>query len=236
MNAIENAQVADLVRASRILFRHGVVDAFGHVSARPANGSPGFLMSRSMAPALVGSDDILLLDEAGEAASGETRSLFLERFIHAAIYRVRPDVVAVVHSHSPAVIPYGIVDGVPLAPVFHMAAFIEDGPPVFEIRDHAGPDSDMLIRDAALGEALAKVLGEGAAVLMRGHGSTVVGGSIAEAVFRAVHLETNARIHTDALRHGPVRTLSPGEARAAAAANAGQIHRAWDLWSREVET
>ena len=228
-------EARDIALASRILARRGIVDAFGHVSLRRTDGGPGFVMSRSVAPALVGVDDVLVLDAAGETASGEIRTPFLERFIHAEIYRARPDVQAVVHSHSHAVIPYSIVKDAPLRPVFHMAGFLGEGAPIFEIRDHAGPESDMLVRNASLGRALAEVLGSGAVVLMRGHGSPVVGSSLPEAVFRAVYLEANARIQSDALVLGTVTALTAAEARNSAEANAGQINRAWTLWCGEVD-
>ncbi len=223
-----------IMRASRILARHGVVDAFGHVSMRHPQDPSAFLISRNMAPALVGADDVMRLDESGAPDAADDRKPFLERFIHAAIYRARPDVEAVVHSHSPAVIPFGVAAGASLRPVFHMAAFLAEGASTFEIRDAAGEGSDMLIRDAKLGDALAAKLGDAAAVLMRGHGSTVVGGSVPEAVFRAIYLEVNARIQTAACQLGPVTFLSAAEAANAAAANAGQIGRAWDLWCSEL--
>jgi HCOMODA/2-hydroxy-3-carboxy-muconic semialdehyde decarboxylase len=161
------------------------------------------------------------------------RTPYLERFIHGEIYRARPDVTAVVHSHSPAVIPFG-VSTVPLRPVSHMGGFLGEGAPVFEIRDAAGPASDMLIRDRALGAALARSLGVAAVALMRGHGSVAVGASIRQAVFRAIYTEVNARIAADALRLGPVTWLTPQEAANVAAANDGQLGRAWDLWARAV--
>jgi ribulose-5-phosphate 4-epimerase/fuculose-1-phosphate aldolase len=136
-----------------------------------------------------------------------------------------------VHSHSPAVIPFGVVSGVPLRPIYHMGSFLRGDVPVFEIRDAAGPDNDLLVRDAALGDALARSLGAGSVVLMRGHGSTTVGHDVREAVFRAVYAETNARLQADALRLGAVTYLSETEARRSSESNAGQIARAWELWT-----
>ncbi len=128
------------------------------------------------------------------------RRVYLERFIHGEIYRARPDVQAVVHSHSPNVIPFGVT-GTPLQPVFHMSGFLAEGSALFEIRDVAG-DTDMLISNASLGEALAAALGSRSTVLMRGHGSTVVGASIEQAVYRAVYAEVNARLQTQAKQLG----------------------------------
>jgi ribulose-5-phosphate 4-epimerase/fuculose-1-phosphate aldolase len=191
-----------------------------------------FLLARSMAPALVTSADILRFDLDGDAQEGDSRAAYLERFIHAAIYRARDDVHAVVHSHSPSIIPFGVVRRARLRPVCHMSGFLHPAAPVFEIRDVAGRDSDMLIRNAKLGAALASSLGPNAIVLMRGHGSTVVGRDLRQAVFRAIYAEVNARLQSEAQRMGPVTFLSAEEAANAAAANDGQIDRAWDLWRR----
>ncbi len=224
----------DLVTANHILFHQGVVDGFGHVSRRDPARPDRFWMARSMAPALVTSADILPFDADSDVLRPEAPPVYLERFIHGEIYRRRPDVVGIVHSHSPAVIPFGIVRDVPLRPVCHMCGFVGAGAPVFEIRDHAGTASDLLIRDRALGAALAETLGNHAVVLMRGHGSTVVGGSLRQAVFRAVYTELNATLQAQALRLGPVTYLTAAEADNASRANDGQIGRAWALWALQA--
>jgi ribulose-5-phosphate 4-epimerase/fuculose-1-phosphate aldolase len=223
------ALIDELVDANHILFHQGVVDGFGHVSARDPARSDQFLLARSMAPALVTRADILRFDQDGNALR-DKRTPYLERFIHAEIYRARPDVMAVVHSHSPCVIPFGVANGTPLRAICHMSGFLGATTPVFEIRAAAGPASDLLIRDRALGAALARSLGSRAVVLMRGHGSTTVGASVRQAVFRAVYAEVNARLQAEATRLGPVTYLTDGEAEAASAANDGQISRAWELW------
>ena len=224
--------IEELVKASHILAAQGIVDGFGHVSMRHPHDSGRFLIARSMAPALVGPADIMQLDLHGDPCDGDQRRPFLERFIHAAIYAARPDVGAVVHSHSPSVIPFGVVPSCPLRPVFHMAGFLGGAAPIFEIRDAGGDATDMLVRDEPLGQALAATLGEHAAVLMRGHGSTTVGAHVREAVFNAVYLETNARIQAAAMQLGEVTFLNPAEAANTAEAQRGQIDRAWDLWCR----
>ena len=223
------ALVDELVDANHILFHQGVVDGFGHVSARDPRRSDRFLLARSMAPALVGAADIMRFDLDGNAARDD-RAAYLERFIHAEIYRARPDAMAVVHSHSPCVIPFGVAKGMPLRAICHMSGFLGAATPVFEIRSAAGPASDLLIRSRALGAALADSLGASAVVLMRGHGSTAVGASLRQAVFRAVYTEVNARLQAEALRLGPVTYLTDEEAALASAANDGQINRAWELW------
>lgn len=226
--------VADLVAANRILYARGVLDGFGHVSARDPQDAGAFLLSRNLAPASVGPDDVMRFTLDGAAAAGDDRRPYLERFIHGAIYAARPDVGAVVHSHSPAVIPFGIAQGARLRAVSHMSGFLGDGVPVFEIRDAAGDDTDMLIRDPVLGAALASALGAHAVVLMRGHGSTAVGRDVRQAVFRAVYTEVNARLQSDALRLGELVPLNAREAQRAALTNDGQIDRAWELWRREA--
>lgn len=221
----------DLVTANRILAAREVVDGFGHVSVRDPDDPDRFLISRSLAPAQVTIDDLMTVDGDGLVLDDD-RPPFLERFIHAAIYRARADVGAVVHSHSPSVIPFGIVREAPLRASYHMAAFLGDGAPVFEIRDVAGGGSDMLIRSGPLGAALAASLGAHGAVLMRGHGATVVGATLRQAVFRAVYLEVAARVQTQAAALGPATYLTAEEAAAAARANDGQIDRAWNLWAQ----
>jgi len=230
--AADPALVEKLVLANRILYRYGVVDGFGHVSVRH-DGSPGhFLLSRNMAPALVRREDIVTYDLDGTALDADGRRVYLERFIHAEIYRARPDVNAVVHSHSPSVIPFGVT-GQALRPVFHMSGFLGEGSALFEIRDVAG-DTDMLISSNALGVALANSLGSRSLVLMRGHGSTTVGASLEQAVYRALYAEVNARLQIQAKSLGEVTYLNAQEAAKAAAINDTQLPRVWELWRQEI--
>ena len=222
--------VKDLVYANRILYDQGVVDAFGHVSVRDDKDSNRFLLARSMAPALVSAADILVFDVNGAAIDARGRALYLERFIHAAIYRVRQDVKAIVHSHSPAVIPFGVTRTI-LRPVYHVSAFLGAGAPVFEIRDSAGM-TDMLISDNKRGDALAKSLADSAVVLMRGHGSVAVGNTIQQVVYRAIYTEVNGRLQAEAEKLGPINFLSPEEAAKAAAIN--DPGRPWELWKARI--
>jgi len=226
------ALVDRLVLANRILYQQGVVDAFGHVSARHDRDPGRFLLARNMAPALVRRDDILSFDLDGAALDAAGRRVYLERFIHAEIYRARPDVGAVVHSHSPSVIPFGAAKQ-PLRPIFHMSGFLGEGAALFEIRDVA-VDTDMLISDAPLGVALARALGARSIVLMRGHGSTAVGSSVEQAVYRAIYAELNARLQLQAVALGEVTYLNAVEAAKAAATNDTQLARVWELWSRNA--
>jgi HCOMODA/2-hydroxy-3-carboxy-muconic semialdehyde decarboxylase len=230
--AADPVLVDKLVLANRILYRQGVVDGFGHVSARHDRSSEHFLLARNMAPALVRRDDIVTFDREGEAIDAAGRRVYLERFIHAGIYRARPDVQAIVHSHSPGVIPFGVTRQ-PLRPVFHMSGFLGEGTALFEIRDVAG-DTDMLVSDGRLGAALAAALGERSTVLMRGHGSTVVGASIEQAVYRAIYAEVNARLQIQAKQLGEVTYLNAAESAKAARVNDTQLPRVWELWTREI--
>jgi len=239
MGALTDAPLkvlAELVTASHILADQGVVDGFGHVSIRHPGRADRYLLPRSKAPELVEESDILELSLSSEVVSPGEHRPFLERFIHGELYRARPDVMAVVHSHSPSVIPFSVVPSVPLRSVSHMGAFLGTRTPVFEIREVRGEATDMLVRDPDLAQALASTLGDRSVVLMRGHGSTVVGASLRQAVFRAVYAEFNARMQLQAMQLGPVIYLTAEEGEAAAATNDGQIDRAWDLWQKKAES
>jgi HCOMODA/2-hydroxy-3-carboxy-muconic semialdehyde decarboxylase len=224
----------DLVIANRILFDQGVVDAFGHVSARHDKAPDRFLLARNMAPGQVTHADIIEFDLDGNPIDADGRRVYLERFIHGEIYRARPDVRAVVHNHSPTVVPFSIVPTQPFRPVCHMCGFIGGGAKNFEIREVAGDTSDLLIRSRELGTALARTLGSGLIALMRGHGATIVAESIPQVVYRAVYAEVNARLLAEALRLGPVTYLTEGEAESARINVESQVQRPWNLWKARV--
>jgi HCOMODA/2-hydroxy-3-carboxy-muconic semialdehyde decarboxylase len=238
VSPVQGADVAlidDIVTGSRVLADFGVLDGFGHVSARhPANPNR-FLMSRSLAPALVTADDIMEFDLDGNAVDARGRTLFLERFIHSEIYRARPDVMSVVHTHSPGVIPYTI-SKVPLRAVFHNAAFLAAGAPVWDIRKDFG-ETDMLVRNAAIGKTLALTLGDRPVVLMRGHGDVTVGPSVKLVVFRAYYTDVNARLQSQAIAlGGEANYLTPGEGAKADVVNLAIVDRIWNLWKMRVST
>lgn len=222
-----SAQRRELAEANHVLVDQGILDGFGHVSVRSDQDADTFLLARNLAPGLVQPDDIQVFTLDSE--TDDPRKPYLERYIHAEIYRARPDVGAVVHSHSPAVIPFG-VSTVPLRPVLHMAGFLAPRVPVFEARDTLGSGSDLLVRSANSGAALAEVLGEAAVVLMRGHGSTSVAASLPEVVYRAIYTEVNARVQAEAERLGACTYLTDEEAAATVATNTPQIGRAWQYW------
>lgn len=226
------ALVEKLAIANRILYDQGIVDGFGHVSVRHDKSPGHFLLSCNRAPGLVSPEDILAYDLSGDLAAASDKRSYLERFIHSEIYKARPDVVAVVHSHSQSVIPFGAT-GQRLRPIFHMSGFLGSGSALFEIRE-AGGNTDLLIRDSGLGKALAQSLGKHNCVLMRGHGSTTVAPSLELAVYRAIYAEVNARLQIQAAALGPINFLNEEEAALAAASTEGQVVRAWDLWRQRI--
>jgi ribulose-5-phosphate 4-epimerase/fuculose-1-phosphate aldolase len=233
-SGFDPALVEDIVVGSRILADFGVVDGFGHVSARHPTNPNRFLMSRSLAPALVTADDIMEFDLDGNAVDARGRSVFLERFIHSEIYKARPDVMAVVHTHSLGVIPF-TVSQVPLRPMYHNAAFLAAGAPVWDIRKGFG-ETDMLVRDGARGKSLAATLGDKSVVLMRGHGDVTVGPSVPLAVFRAYYTDIDAKLQSQAiaLGGGDINYLTPEEGAKADTVNLAVLDRVWNLWKLRV--
>jgi ribulose-5-phosphate 4-epimerase/fuculose-1-phosphate aldolase len=232
---VDQAVIDDLVAANRILSDQQVLDAYGHVSVRHPSNPQHFLMGRNLAPALVTADDIVEYDLDGNAIGSKPGfTHFLERFIHGEIYRLRPDVNSVVHSHSTVVIPFANTQ-TQLKPMFHVSSFLAPNVPVFEIRKVTGSMSNMLIGDAKLGKALAETLGANSVVLMRGHGDVIVAPSLPLVVFRAVYTDVNARMQLQAIAvGGPITFLDPEEA-ASANKLMDQVHiRAWELWKRKL--
>ncbi len=228
--------IDDLVTANHILYNEGVVDGFGHVSVRHPTRPERFLLSRSIAPGNVTAEDIMEFDLDGNAIDARGRKPYLERFIHSEVFRVRADVQAVVHNHSPAVIPFGVTN-TKLRPISHMSGFLAGTVPNFEIRDAGGPATDMLIRTPQLGVAFARTLGSAAFALMRGHGAVAVGDSIRQVVYRAVYAEQNARLQAQALSladRGEINFLNDAEAAGADAANYANMDRPWELWKMRV--
>jgi ribulose-5-phosphate 4-epimerase/fuculose-1-phosphate aldolase len=223
----------DLVAANRILAQQGILDGYGHVSVRQDVAAGRYLLSRSLAPALATATDIQQYDLDSNALDPAARPSFIERFIHGEIYRARPDVRAIVHSHTPALIPFGVT-GVALKPMYHMTAFVGEGVPVFEIREARGDDPKMLmlVHNPALGRALAETLGKKPAALMRGHGAVIVGSSLPQVVGRSVYLALNATLQAQAAALGSsINYLDPQEAREEIPDN---YQRAWDLWKRQA--
>ena len=230
---VDPALIEDLVVANRVLAQEGLFDAYGHVSVRHPGNPNRYLLSRSLAPALVTAGDIQEYDLDSNPVDPRARRSVLERFIHGEVYKARPDVKAVIHSHSPTVVPFSVTR-VPLRPVMHNATFLWVGVPVWEIRDAGGPGTDMLVRNATLGKSLAATLGDRPVALMRGHGNVVVGADIQTAVRYAYYTEVNARLQAMAIAlGGPITYISPEEG-AARDRNPGDFARAWELWKRSA--
>lgn len=225
--------LSNLVLANHILVNEGVLDGFGHISVRDPSDPQRFFIARSMAPALVTEADLVTCNLDGEVVAPSGGKTYVERFIHSEIYKARPDVHSVVHSHSPAVIPFGVT-GARLRPICHMSGFLGATVPVYEIRHNAGESSDLLIRNQALGRALADSLGQATVALMRGHGSVTVGVSIQQAVFRAIYTENSARLQLEASRLGEINFLTDGEAQATADMNDQHLDRPWQMWVRRA--
>ena len=231
--ASSSTLVEDLVAANHILAQQGILDGYGHVSVRHDGARDRYLLSRSLAPALATDADIQHYDLDSTPLDPTARSSFIERFIHGEIYRARPDVQAVVHSHAPSLIPFGVT-ATALWPLYHMTAFVGEGVPVFEIRKARGSDSKMLmlVHNPALGRALAATLGTKPAALMRGHGAVIVGSSLPHVVGRSVYLALNATLQAQAMAlGGSINYLDPQEAREEIPDN---YQRAWELWKRQA--
>ena len=234
MSAADSALIRDLALSYRILAEHGVVDAYGHVSARSTRDPERYLLSRALAPERVTPADIMEFDLDSSPIAARGRAIYLERFIHGEIYKLRPDVQAIVHNHSPSVIPFGVTE-VKLKPLFNTGAFVGLGVPTFEIRDFQ-ESGDIIVKTPHLGRALGGVLGDKPAALMRGHGSVVVGGSLPAAVIRSIYLELSAKLQMQAmLIAGPGGKITFLDEREVAETMARQDSartwaRSWDLW------
>ena len=219
---------ADLVTANRVLYDQGVVDGYGHVSVRHPTDPNHILISRWLAPDMVTEGDILELDFDCKPVSGEKVRLYSEVFIHGEVYRARPDVKSIVHTHAPAVILMGI-SGEPLMPMYQMTGYMGSGVPVFDIRNAIGM-TNMLVSDPTRGKALVKTLAENPAVLMRGHGGVVTGNSLYQAVGRSVYMKVNAELQIQVLGK-KVAFLAPEEAKLTSNAD---YPKDWEMWKRKV--
>jgi HCOMODA/2-hydroxy-3-carboxy-muconic semialdehyde decarboxylase len=230
------AVIGDLVVGNRILYVQDVVDGYGHISARHPHRPDRFLMSRARAPGLVVAADIMEFGLDGELVHADERPIYSERFIHSEVYKARPDVNAVVHSHSPTVVPFSVTQ-VPLRPI--RAAFLYPEVPVFDTRASAGW-TNLLISNSALGQALAQKLGNNSVALLRGHGNVVVAPSVRVAVYRAIYTEANAKLLLQAMMlGGPITYLAPEEAalmeKDQARKRPGHGHdRTWEMWRQEA--
>src|SRR3984893_6099777 len=189
--------IRDLVIANRILAKEDVVDAYGHVSVRHPDDPGRFLIARSLAPELVGPDDIVELDLDGQPVRADKRSLYLERFIHAAIFAARPEVMAVVHAHAEDTLPFGIADGTRLRPVIHSGSFIGAEVPVWDIADKFG-DTNLLVHQHGAGERPREMPRENSVALMRGGQGFASAARFADRRRAAIGLPAAQRTRADA--------------------------------------
>jgi len=227
----------DLITANRILAHEKVLDSFGHVSIRHPQKPDRFLLSRARAPQMVQADDIMEFTLDGTSVGREPGKPYSERFIHAALYEARPEVNAVVHNHSPSVIPFSVTNKCRMRPIMHMCAPIGGDIPTWDIRDKFGDRTNLLVTDLAMARDLAKCLGQNTVALMRGHGSTVVARDLREVVFTSVYMELNANLLMQSLTlgEGEVTYLSDGEIEAITKGRAGfTFERGWENWCNKV--
>ena len=225
---VDPALIDDLVAASRILAQHGVLDAWGHVSMRHPKNPDRYLISRARAPAMVSAADIVELDLNSDPVDQNGPRLFLERYIHGEAYKARPDVNAVVHSHSPTVVPFSVTEE-PLRAISSVASFLACGCPVFEIRD-VGITKGLLVSTGKQGAALAKVLGDKPVALLRGHGNIVVASDIPRVVHRALYTEVNAQQLATALSfRRPIKYIEMDEI-----LDPQRLGDSWDVWKHEA--
>ena len=227
-------ELEDLVAAYRVLAEYGVIDAYGHVSVRSPRDPNRYYLARAIAPERVQVEDLIEYDLDSRPIDENGRESVRERFIHGEVFRSRPEVMAVVHNHSPSVVPFSVT-GVPMRPIFHMAAFIGEGLPNFEIRD-VQKGTDLLVKTPPLGKALAKTLGLKPAALMRGHGAVVVGENLPRAVGRSVYLELSARMQMQAMllagEKGNITYMDDAEVKASVPVQ--NYNRAWPVWREKA--
>lgn len=223
----------ELVTANRILAREGVVDAFGHVSIRHPDSRDRYMLSRARAPECIEVEDLMEFTLDGVPIEAAGRQPYAERFIHGAVYAARPEVQAVVHHHSPGVIPFGVT-GTPLRPVMHMCASMTSHVPIWDSRTSFG-DTNLLVTDMDKARDLAAALGSNPVALMRGHGCVVAGTSLREVVFNSVYLELNAQLQMQASSLGEITFLSEGEIQAVLSTRRSFTYeRAWEYWCRRA--
>jgi len=230
---VDPAVIDDLVAANRILADQGVLDGYGHVSIRHPGDASRYFLSRSKAPAIIAAEDIMEYDLDSNPVDQKGRLMYIERYIHGEIFKARPDVNAIVHSHSPTVIPYSVT-AVKLRPICHTSAFLKDDVPNFDIRDCDGM-TDLLIRNEKHGRGLARTLGANDVVLMRGHGNVCVGTNVMAAVYRAIYTEVNARLQAQAIAlGGPIKFLAPEECALITGRRDTNFQRPWAMWKSRI--
>ena len=232
MNSLDLV-LEEIVTANRILAREGVVDSFGHISVRHPGNPSRYLLSRARAPDCIEAEDIMEFTLEGEAVDARGRKPYLERFIHGAIYEMRPEIQSVVHNHSPSVIPFGVT-GHTVKPLLHMCASMGHEAGIWDSQTKFG-DTALLVESVEMGRDLARFLGPSRTALMRGHGAVVAGMNIRHAVYISVYMEVGAKLQMQAMAMGEVTYLTRGEVDAIVARTGPySINRAWENWCRRA--
>jgi ribulose-5-phosphate 4-epimerase/fuculose-1-phosphate aldolase len=231
----------DLVVANRILANENILDGLGHVSVRSLQRPDHFFLSRDLAPGLVTAADLVEYDLDGNPVNSKAPQGYRERFLHGAVFKARPDVNSIVHSHMPSVLPFTDVT-TPLRPMYHMASFLLQGAPVFEVRSVQG-QIGMLIDNNKVGAALAQTLGNRTIALIRGHGAVIVGTTIPDAVQNAIFTDVNARVQAQAVALGgnisyltlaDVAGGNPNPQPPAPPGMPGYYTRSWGVWKAKA--
>jgi HCOMODA/2-hydroxy-3-carboxy-muconic semialdehyde decarboxylase len=223
----------ELVTANRILAREGVVDSFGHVSIRHPDRPDRYVLSRARAPECIEVEDLMEFTSDGTAIDPAGRQPYAERFIHGAVYEARPEVRAIVHHHSPSVIPFSVTEA-QLSPVMHMCAGIGTRVPTWDSRATFG-DTNLLVTNTEMAKDLAARLGHRPVILMRGHGCVVAAESLREVIFNAIYLQLNADLQMKASPLGEITFLSEGEVAAVLRTRSSfTFERAWEFWCRRA--
>jgi HCOMODA/2-hydroxy-3-carboxy-muconic semialdehyde decarboxylase len=225
----------ELAVANRILANEGIIDAFGHISARNPRDPNRYFIARHRASELVEPSDILEMTLDSKPVVPTSVRLYSEMVIHGEIYKARPDVNSVCHHHAPAVLPF-CATGVELVPLFHLGGTLGEKVPFWDSRDEFG-DTNLLVRTPEEGASHARALGPYFMLLLRRHGASLAGKSVRECVFRATYTTRNAEMQLRAMAIGKLDPLSPGEAEKCGAHNLGErgVERAWEYWVTRLQ-
>jgi ribulose-5-phosphate 4-epimerase/fuculose-1-phosphate aldolase len=225
----------ELAVANRILANEGIIDAFGHISARHPKDPNRYFISRHRASELVEPSDILEMTLDSKPVVPTSLRLYSEMVIHGEIYKARPDVNSVCHHHAPSVLPF-CATGVELVPLFHLGGTLGAKVPFWDSRDEFG-DTNLLVRTPEEGASHARALGPHWMLLLRRHGASLAGKSVRECVFRSIYTTRNAELQLRAMAIGTLGPLSAGEAEKCGGHNLGSrgVERAWEYWVTRLQ-
>jgi len=225
----------EIAVANRILANEGIIDAFGHISARNPKDPNRYFISRHRASELVEPSDVLEMTLDSKPVVSTNLRLYSEMVIHGEIYKARPDVNSVCHHHAPSVLPF-CATGVELVPLFHLGGTLGAKVPFWDSRDEFG-DTNLLVRTPEEGASHARALGPHWMLLLRRHGASLAGKSVRECVFRSIYTTRNAELQLRAMAIGTLGPLSAGEAEKCGGHNLGArgVERAWEYWVTRLQ-